>query len=253
MTVEEIDKIMEIAGNLDINKVKITGGEPLIRKDIIDIVRVCAKHMDEVSMTTNGVLLAPMAPQLKEAGLDRVNVSLDTFDPKLYSELTGYHMLEEVLSGIKAAIEADLTPVKLNIVVLPIYKPEELYGIVKKVWDLGAVPQLIEPIGDDVKSIDAIEEYFSQKAHFMKERSMHRRKNYFFEEGKVEFVRPMHNKKFCKYCTRLRVASNGGLKPCLMHNEGVVDILKPIKEGKDNEILTKIFEEAINNRRPYWK
>lgn len=252
MSVEEIEKIMEIAGTLDITKVKVTGGEPLVRKDIFDIVRVCSKYMEEVSLTTNGTLLAPIAQALKDSGLVRVNVSLDTFDPELYGELTGSHMLEDVISGISAAIKADLNPVKLNIVVLPMYEPEELFEITKKAWALGAVPQLIEPIGDGVKSIDEVEDFFSAKAHFMKERAMHRRKNYFLKEGKVEFVRPMHNQRFCAHCTRLRVTGGGLLKPCLMHREGEVDILGSIRAGESDELLKKIFEKAINNRRPYW-
>ena len=116
MSVEEIDRLLEIAHLSGINKVKLTGGEPLIRTDIIDIVRVASKWMEEVSMTTNGTHLASLSSELKSAGLKRVNISLDSHDADKYKEATGFDKLHDVLEGIRMAVEAGLEPVKVNIV-----------------------------------------------------------------------------------------------------------------------------------------
>ena len=118
MTAEDIRKLFKIAHTAGIRKLKITGGEPLIRGDIVKLTRMGADTFDEVSMTTNGVLLASYARDLKRAGLDRTNVSLDTLDPKLYESITRSDKIDDVIQGIDKALQVGLEPLKINTVLL---------------------------------------------------------------------------------------------------------------------------------------
>ena len=117
LTKEEIAEILRVAATFGIRSVKFTGGEPLLRKDIVDIVRSVPPGM-ESSLTTNGTHLSEYARDLKAAGLKRVNVSIDSINPETYQKITGYNDLGNVLAGVKVALEAGLTPIKINMVVL---------------------------------------------------------------------------------------------------------------------------------------
>ncbi|MBI5001645.1 MAG: GTP 3',8-cyclase MoaA [Euryarchaeota archaeon] len=259
MTAAEIGRIIEIASKAGITSVKITGGEPLAREDILDIVQLARARMQEVSITTNGTRLAGLANSLKSAGLARVNVSLDTLDRARYAELTRVDKIDDVIEGIREAVRAGLLPVKANIVALPEASVEDIVLTMRGAWKLGAVPQVIQPIGEGAISgtFDAVEKAIGESASRVVEREMHCRSRYFIPndggaEREVELVRPMHNTRFCANCTRLRVTSDGHLKPCLMHNEGLVDAIGPIRRGAGDEELLALFAEAINNRKPYW-
>ena len=260
MSPEEIEQILSIAEMLGIRDVKFTGGEPLLREDIIDIIRRASKHMKDVSLTTNGTLLAPMAKKLYDAGLNRINVSLDSSDREKYKKITGKDMLDKVLDGISAAVEAGLYPVKVNIVALS-DDIEDMMKTVKDVWRMGAMPQIIElvNVGETTSpNILRIEKFIASRAIKVRERNMHRRKIYTLKDDngcprEVEIVRPMHNTEFCANCTRIRVTSGGMLKPCLMHNQGLVDILTPLRKGAGREELVMLFKKAIMNRFPYWR
>jgi len=260
MSPDEIEKIIFLAKKLDITKVKFTGGEPLLRKDIIDIIYRASKYMDDISITTNGTLLSSLANDLKKSGLNRVNVSLDSINPEKYKKITGKNLLDKALNGIKAAVKAEIHPVKVNIVALSDMNIEDIMKIVKKVWSMKGIPQIIELVDIDDKNymdISQIEKYIISKAVNVKERSMHKRKIYGLidEDGNVknvEIVRPTHNTEFCANCSRIRVTSNGFLKPCLMHNNGLVDILSSIRNGDDDEKQLELFKSAIMNRAPCW-
>ncbi len=259
MTADEIEILLKVASNLDIKSVKFTGGEPLLRKDIIDIVARASKYMEDVAITTNGTLLAPIARKLKEAGLKRINISLDTIDRRKYREITGKDMLNDVLNGIKEAVKARLNPVKVNIVAIsPL---EEIMETVRMIWKLGAMPQIIEMVNignGNGDNISHIEEYIASRAIKTRHRYMHRRRIYTLlddegNEKEVEVVRPVHNSAFCAACTRLRVTSDGKLKPCLMHNNGLVDVITPVRNGASMHEIEKLFERAVENRKPYWR
>jgi len=260
MTPGEVERIMMVGSELGMEHVKFTGGEPLVRDDILDIVGASVRYMKDISLTTNGTLLAPIAGKLREAGLHRINISLDTLDAKRYENITGKNMLPQTLQGIRSAVSAGLHPVKVNIVVLADTSRDDVFDTIGEIWKMGAKPQVIEPIGsDDLCSgeISRIEQYFASRAVDVRERTMHKRKIYTLETNdggkEVEVVRPMHNTVFCSNCTRIRVTSGGLLKPCLMHNEGLVDILGLMREGASFEELKDIFREAIMNRAPYWR
>ncbi|MCD6512498.1 MAG: GTP 3',8-cyclase MoaA [Thermoplasmata archaeon] len=260
MRAEEIEKILEIASRIGIKDVKFTGGEPLMRKDILDIIRAGRKYMEDVSMTTNGTLLAPVALKLKEAGLNRVNISMDSVERERYRKITGKDMVDRVKDAIKASVEAGLYPVKVNIVAFP-DSFDDIFKTIEFVWSVNAMPQIIEAInvGRNKKlyAIDEIEKRIASMAVDVRVRKLHKRKIYsIVYDGKireVEIVRPMHNSEFCANCNRIRLTSDGMLKPCIMHNRGLVDILTPLREGATDDELIALFKKAIMNRFPYWR
>lgn len=261
MTPEEIGKIVSLGSELGVEKIKITGGEPLLRKDIVDIVVASRQPgIKEVSMTTNGALLSGLAHELSKAGLDRINISLDTLNEEKFSRITHGGSLQSVLDGIDAALEAKLTPVKLNMVLLRGVNEDEIDPMIKFAAARGMILQLIELVdlnGEDFKNyhkgFDEVERQLAARAVAVKTRRlMQSRKRYVLPIGEIEVVRPMHNTRFCANCHRLRLTPDGYLKPCLMKNDNLVDLLSYIRNG-DEEGAKKAFVEAINRREPYFK
>jgi cyclic pyranopterin phosphate synthase len=248
---EEIAEILRVAGEFGIRSVKFTGGEPTLRKDLVEIVGSVPEAM-ESSMTTNATLLAEIAEDLKSAGLSRVNVSLDSLDPETYKKITGCDRLGEVLEGIDAALSAGLTPVKLNMVMLKGINEHEVDDFLEFVrGNRDLILQVIElmelggcPHHSDV---EGLEKRFSEESPEIITRRMHHRKKYCLDGAEVEVVRPLHNTEFCAYCNRLRVTSDGKLKPCLLRSDNHVDI-----RGKTGEELREGFREAVRRRAPFY-
>ncbi len=262
LTVEEVERIVKLAASQGVRKVKLTGGEPLVRKDIVEIVERISPLVDEVSMTTNASKLEELAHPLKEAGLARVNVSLHTLCPESFEEITG-NGSEQVTKGIEAAVKAGLNPVKLNMVVMKDVNHTEIDEMIDYSKKVGAILQLIEfqELEDGVEhygkyhyDLVPVEEELEKRSEKVVERAMHLRKIYYLKEGgKVEVVRPMHNSKFCAYCTRIRVTSDGKLKSCLMRDDNHVPFVSLMRNGaSENEILDA-FKEAIRRRVPFWR
>jgi len=251
MSADEIAELMKVGAQFGIRSVKFTGGEPLLRQDLVEIIRSVPPGV-ESSLTTNGTLLASKAADLKEAGLARVNVSLDTLRPDRYRQITGRDCLNDALEGINAAILVGLTPVKINMVLLDGINEDELddfMAFVRGKHDL--VLQVIELMefnecrfhGD----VDSIEQELNERATRVVTRRMHHRKKYCLDGAEVEVVRPLHNTEFCAFCNRLRVTSDGNLKPCLLRTDNLVDI-----RGKHGKELEDAFREAVSRRRPYF-
>ena len=263
LTAADFESIAAAASDLGIRRIKLTGGEPLMRVDIVEIVRRIAPYAEEVSMTTNASLLAEMALSLREAGLKRVNVSLHSAKPEVFQRITGHDALAEVERGIKAAIDSDVHPVKLNMVVMNGINAHEIPDMIEFSKEVGAILQLIEfqPIGWGASDwsrfhcdLRPIEEKLMKRSVEIRERELHRRKQYRLEGGGlVEVVRPMHNSEFCRFCTRLRVTSDGRLKPCLMRNDNLVDVAPLIRRGAPRSALEDAFKEAVAKREPFWR
>jgi len=251
ISADEIVKVICAGASLGIRRVKLTGGEPLMRRDLETILARLPEGL-EVSLTTNGTHLAGRAVALAGAGLDRVNVSLDSLRPQAYRRITGgtEEDLKRVVAGIDGALEARLLPVKVNMVVLK-ENEGEVWDLIDFARDRGAILQLIElldrpglGIGGDVAGIEAALE---EGADEIVTRDMHRRRKYFLSGGEVEVVRPMDNTEFCAHCNRLRVTSDGKLKPCLLRNDNLVDLA-----GADGEETKRRIEEAVGLRSPYF-
>ncbi|MEM4446201.1 MAG: GTP 3',8-cyclase MoaA [Nitrososphaerota archaeon] len=263
MTPDEVAFIVGAAAELGVRSVKLTGGEPLLYDGVEEVVRKISsvKGVVDVSMTTNGVLLSEWAERLARAGLSRVNVSLDTLSREKYKMITGRDDFEKVIEGIDAALDVGLTPVKLNMVLLKGVNVSELESMIEFVRGReGCVLQVIEL----VPRIPALEKYhisplfveemLERRAVRVVVRGMHRRKKFFLEGGgEVEVVRPVHNSEFCANCNRLRVTSDGKLKPCLMRNDNLVDVLTPIRRGASKEEVKRLLLEAVSRRTPYYR
>lgn len=262
MMTDEIVRIAEIAAGLGISRIKLTGGEPLARNDVVDIVEgiSAVPGLTDLSMTTNGTLLAPLAKELHAKGLKRVNVSLPTLDEKVYRELTGGRV-EDAVGGIKAAVEAGFYPVKLNMLILKGVNERAVPEMMKFAAQTGTTLQLIElePVNvsskyysEKHKTLDGYETTLKRNALKIETRQyMQNRRIYYLPNVRVEAVKPIENTEFCLHCTRLRVTSDGKLKPCLMRNDNLVDILTPMRKGASDKEIEQLFRLANQKRRPY--
>jgi len=264
----EISRLVRVAASLGIRKVKLTGGEPLLRDDIVDIVSGISPLVKEVSLTTNGSRLSGSASALKRAGLRRVNVSLHTLNAALYERLCGIDLTAKVINGIEAAVSAGLSPVKINMVVFRDENDSEITRMMDFSAHVGAVLQLIEYAADKESSNGG---QFKQRFYSLKPfedilaaqsvettlNELHRRRRYRIPanggSAVVEVVRPMHNTEFCSNCTRMRMSSDGKLKPCLLDKSGEIDILGPLRGGASDDDLRGLFLKAVGNRKPYWR
>ena len=263
LSVDEIETLVSVGAELGIKKVKLTGGEPLLRDDVVDIVSRISPIVDEVSMTTNGYRLEGLACQLREAGLARVNVSLHSGHPDKLCRIIGQNALEEIRRGINAARDCGLNPVKLNMVVMKEFNDSEIEEMIEYADRVGAILQLIEfqplergEVGWDKYHYDLkpIEKELECRSEEVVIREMHRRRQYKLKDGPtVEVVRPMHNTEFCAYCTRIRVTSDGCLKPCLMREDNYVEAASLIRRGSSKQEIIDAFREAVSRREPYWR
>jgi cyclic pyranopterin phosphate synthase len=248
---EMVVMVARAAADLGMRAIKFTGGEPLFRSDLEDIISQLPKGLD-VSMTTNGILLEDRALSLAEAGLDRVNISLDSLNPATFRSITGAREgdLERVIGGIDAAKDAGLQPIKLNVVVLR--KNEgEIPALIEFCRQKGLILQLIELL--DLRGlgisgdIEGLENSLRASAERVLTREMHRRKKYFLKGAEVEVVRPMDNTEFCANCTRLRVTSDGKIKPCLLRNDNLVSI-----DSCNCDRIKELLGIANARREPYF-
>jgi len=264
MTGEEIVRIAKVAVGLGISRLKLTGGEPLTRSDVVELVKKISliPRLSDLSMTTNGTLLAPLAKDLHESGLRRVNINLPTLNGDVYHKLTEGNV-GDALKGVEAAVEAGFCPVKLNMLVLMGVNDYAVPEMIEFARKTGTILQLIElePINVSAayysanhKPLDEYEDLLKQEAVEAETRQyMQNRRIYRLPEVKVETIRPTENTDFCLHCTRLRVTSDGKLKPCLMRNDNLVDVLTPLRDGANDEQLMGLFKLANQKRQPYNK
>jgi len=253
IAVDEIACLARIASKYGVDRVKFSGGEPLLRRDLEDILRALPPLRD-VSLTTNGTLLAPRAKKLKDAGLDRVNVSLDTMNSSRFDCITQRKgQLGHVMEGIDAALDAGLTPVKLNMVYLKGINEDEVEHMIEFVRGRPLVLQVIELMNFHGTfkyhaDISALEKSLKARADDYRCREMHRRTKYYLQGAEVEIVRPIDNSEFCMNCNRLRVTSDFKLKPCLLRNDNLVNL-----RGLDDDELEKALRYAVGIREPFFK
>ena len=275
MTPEEIERITRIAMEFGVESVKITGGEPMLRADILEIVERLGKlGLRDLSMTTNGYRLRELAGALKDRGLMRVNISLHTVDPVKFAWITGFRDLEKgettfkhTVEAIKKSIEVGFDPVKLNVVVMKNVNENELHDLIKFAEDLNSsgrvILQLIELVscGSAPKifakyhfDLTPLEREVGAMAVKKVVRRLHLRTQYRLPNGVwIEFVKPMNNYVFCMNDNRLRITHDGEFKPCLMRNDNHIPFLNAMRSGADDEELKKLFLKAVEAREPFWK
>lgn len=257
LTFEEIWEIVRTGVSLGITHIRITGGEPLVRKGCVDLIRGIREisGVETITMTTNGVLLGNYGKQLKEAGVDGVNISLDTLDPEEFYKITGKRELQEVLAGIRAAKTAGL-PVKLNAVnrkeldPIPLVRYAQEENLPLRFIEMMPVGYGKKYVGRSNEELRETLEAVCGKAECMTNREELSRMGsgpavyYQFSDLKVPvgFISAIHG-KFCDTCNRVRLTAEGYLKLCLCYDEGE-DLRRVLREG-EKENLRTIMEQTI--------
>jgi cyclic pyranopterin phosphate synthase len=272
LTYEEIADVAAVAAEIGINKIRLTGGEPLVRAKLQELVALLAgiEGIDDISVTTNGILLKDYAAELKQVGLKRVNISLDSLKREKFAQITRHDKLNDVLKGIEAAKSCGLNPVKVNMVVMRGINDDEVIDFARLTLTDGWHVRFIElmpfavdnpPDGHSVGanvtsnpgfvSADEVKERLRVLGHL--EPSLPITGNgpakYFRlpkASGTVGFIAPI-SQHFCFSCNRLRLTAEGKLRPCLL-NDREVDLRQPLRSGASSNELKKIITGAIKSK-----
>jgi cyclic pyranopterin phosphate synthase len=256
---EEILSIVQAAVRSGFRKFRITGGEPLVRKGVCELIRrmVALKGVEEVVLTTNGVLLENLAPSLYAAGLKRVNISLDTLNPIKFQKITGRDHFHRVLRGIAAARRVGLDPLKINMVVIRGINDDEVEAFGRWAAQEELAVRFIEfmPIGcgqrwgeDKLVSIDEIRGRLEQvmELYPLSPRASDGpavRYRLGTSRGEVGLIGAVSH-HFCHRCNRLRLTPEGKLRPCLLRDEEI-DIRNPLRSGCDQDVLIDLIQTAV--------
>lgn len=251
LILEEVYEITEAFVDLGINKIRFTGGEPLTRKGIVNLIEKVSKlsGVKDLAMTTNGILLEKFSASLKEAGLNRVNISLDTLKEEKYAYITRGGKLEEILKGIEEARKVGLTPIKINTVLIGGFNDDEIIDFVKLTEKEEIDVRFIElmPVGEAAPW--AKEKFVSNSMVLDKvkelvpvEREDNSSPAVYYKlpngKGRVGLINPI-TCKFCENCNRIRLTSQGKLKLCL-HSNKEIDIKEALRNGEDiKKLITK--------------
>lgn len=256
LTYEQIVRLVRLFAQLGIDKVRLTGGEPLVRKGVADLVRDIqkVKGIKKITLTTNGILLKEQLPALLEAGISRINLSLDTLEREQFIRITKRDQLKQVLEGLEAALLAPDLQVKVNCVPQGI-NDEQLVPLAALAKDRNLSVRFIElmPIGlgssfayrSEEEVLKRLEKAFGPASPIPSEEDGGPGHYFSFRgfTGKVGFISAMSH-KFCEDCNRTRLTSTGFLKTCLQYSEGV-DLKALMDEGESDEGLLEAIEKAI--------
>jgi len=259
LTYEEVYTVTRAAAELGINKIRVTGGEPLVRLGVGKLVEMLAgiDAIDDISLTTNGTRLGRYAGELEAAGLRRVNVSLDTLRPDRFEFISrGGHRLSEVLAGIETARSVGLNPVKLNTVVMAGINDDELLDFAAKTttegWHVRFI-ELMPVVGDGAKAAQFVStsevrerlEVLGKLEPCLPEVGNGPARYYRFPgaEGTIGFISPV-SEHFCYSCNRLRLTADGKLRSCLL-SEDEVDLKQPLRSGVSLAVLKNLIKEAV--------
>jgi cyclic pyranopterin phosphate synthase len=263
---EEIETVVRAAAALGITKVRLTGGEPLVRPGIVDLVRILARveGIDDLAMTTNAVLLNDYAKELAQAGLQRINISLDTLRPERFGRITRCGRLEDVLVGMEAARQAGLEPIKINTVVIRGMNDDEVVDFARQTVEPGWHVRFIElmPIGNSMTVEDDWRERVVTAREIQKQVEAAlgplepakvlpgggpaRYYRLPQAKGTLGFITPI-SEHFCHRCNRLRLTADGHLRPCLL-SEYEIDLRAPLREGADVERIKTLILQAIERK-----
>jgi cyclic pyranopterin phosphate synthase len=270
LTLEEIARIIRVAAGMGLRRVRLTGGEPLVRKGIVNLVRWVSQTpgIEDIALTTNAVLLASYAHELATAGLKRVNVSLDTLCPQRFHQITRRGDLADVMAGIAAARDAGLLPVKLNVVVMREINDDEVAEIARTTleedWQvrfielmpfmdeqetcikdtsltLGFVPtqEVKRQIEEALGPLEAAEttagggpaKYYSLPG----------------ARGLIGFISPLSEEQFCATCNRMRLTADGKIRPCLLTDQEI-DLKETLRRGDSDDDLRQRILEALHSK-----
>ncbi|MFV9510078.1 GTP 3',8-cyclase MoaA [Tepidibacillus sp. LV47] len=258
LTYEDIEKVVKVAAKLGIRKIRLTGGEPLVRKDIEILVEKLSKieGIEDIALTTNAIFLSQKAQALKNAGLTRVNISLDSLRPERFKEITRGGQLERVLEGIDAAFRVGFQPIKINTVLMRGFNDDEIGDFLRLTIDQPLQVRFIEymPIGhadetwkNGYLSLNFVKEKAKELGFELEESEgvfgNGPSENFRVKgsKGSIGFIHPVSD-HFCTNCNRLRLTSDGNIKPCLYWEDELN--VKPYLD--DEEELKQVFFRALN-------
>jgi len=260
LTADEIIRAVRIAADLGFRKFRLTGGEPLVRNDILDIVRGMRRisGVDVIGLSTNGVRLAALAQPLREAGVNTANISLDALDPGVYRQITGGDV-NAVIAGIRAAVAAGFDRVKLNCVLMRGVNEQELWPLVLFAAEHRLPLRLIElmpltrtdvlteknflPVGEVMQLLGQRDELIPKP----EVKIGHGPAKYFLLKqtgALVGFVGALTNLQFCESCNKMRLTADGKIRPCL-GNHGEIDLREALRNHSNDKVLRELFLEAL--------
>ena len=256
LSYEEIRSIAKAAAELGISKIRVTGGEPLVRSGLPGLIGMLAEinAIDDISLTTNGILLARYAAELKAAGLRRVNVSLDTLDAAKFKRICRNGRLQDVLEGIEAARAVGLNPVKINMVVLSGVNDDELRGFARRTVTDGWHVRFIEHMpfakngtGDSFLSVAEMRQRLAELGKLEPCSFKGNGPAKYFRlpqaNGTIGFITPV-SEHFCFHCNRLRLTADGKLRLCLLGEEEI-DLRQSLRGGVSADELKKLIKIAV--------
>ena len=259
LSYEEIYRVATAAAELGIKKVRITGGEPLVRIGLSSLIEMLAQidAIDDIALTTNGILLARYADELKAAGLRRVNISLDTLKPDKFRLITRGGDLDNVLESIEAASTAGLNPIKINVVVMARSNDDELLDFARKTVDDGWHVRFIEhmPFNSEMASssfvsVNEVRERLASLGELepctFKGNGPAKYYRLPQAKGTIGFITPV-SEHFCFHCNRLRLTADGRLRPCLL-SEQEIDLRQPLRQEISAEELKKLIKRAVDSK-----
>ncbi len=259
LSLEEIARVTGISSELGIRKVRLTGGEPLIRRNIATLISYIHEipKIEEIALTTNGILLAGKVGELKAAGLDRVNISMDSLNPEKYAKITRGGDIKKVYQAIEEVLAEGLHPVKINVVAIKGFNDDEIGDFARLAYKLPLHVRFIEfmPVGDLL---------FWESGKFISIQDIRREVQKYYAlnpdktvagngpaenfvipggNGSIGFISPI-SKHFCHSCNRLRLTADGRLRACL-HDRGEVALREAIRAGASDEEIAELFRECI--------
>lgn len=263
---EEIETIVRAAAELGISKIRLTGGEPLVRLGIVDLVRMLSRipGIDDLAMTTNGVLLSRYALALAQVGLKRVNISLDTLRPERFRQITRLGRLDDVLTGIEAARQAGLEPIKINTVVVRGMNDDEVVDLARKTMEAGWNVRFIEvmPVGNGVLADEGCQNTIAMAKEIRQKIedalgklepakvSVGNGPSRYYRlagaKGTIGFITPI-SEHFCYHCNRLRLTADGQLRPCLL-SDREIDLRTPLRQGADVAQIRELLLKGIESK-----
>ncbi len=259
LSLEDIARLVEISTSVGVRKIRLTGGEPLVRRNIAQLIEYIADLglIDDIAITTNGILFDKMAKDLKKAGLNRANFSLDSLEPEKFKYITRVGDVNLVKKAIFKALELNMKPVKINTVVIKGFNDNEILSLAKLAYDYPIHVRFIEfmPIGNllywkkermlssaAVKNIVEAE-YQLEAPGYIPGNGPAKYFNLQGGQGSVGFISPMSN-HFCHECNRIRMTADGKLRGCL-YDKKEIDLRYPLESGANDEELRQLFLKTI--------
>lgn len=259
LNADDIEKIVRATALIGIEKVRITGGEPLIRTDFLEILKRInsVKEIKKIAITTNGFNLLNNLDEFSKNGLNRINISLDSLNSDKYKKITRGGDFEQVMNSIKESSNGNFERIRINVVIMKGINDDEIFDFVNLTRELNIGVRFIElmPIGEgkrftsmkNLEILDIIKSKYTLERDAVEKTdgpaSYYKISNF---RGEIGFISPLSN-RFCESCNRIRVTSNGFLKLCLHYNQGI-DLIPYLRRNTSIETLSEIIKNAIYNK-----